>query len=153
MKQWKMKSPAGDLYIVASPEGLSGIFWAARPEPLTKSLRDAGAVIQQTVRELEEYFAGQRREFSLPLDPRGTEFQQKVWRELQRIPYGETISYAEIARRLRKPGASRAVGTANGRNPLSIVIPCHRVITSGGTLGGYAGGLRAKEILLSLERN
>lgn len=102
-------------------------------------------------RQLDEYLAGERREFDLPLAPRGTEFQQAVWRALQRIPYGEVLSYVDVAEELDNPGASRAVGQANSRNPIGVVIPCHRVIAADGGLGGYAGGLHRKEHLLQLE--
>src|ERR1700688_3149557 len=104
------------------------------------------------MRQLREYFAGKRTEFSLPLAPEGTAFQRSVWRQLQAIPYGETISYGELARRVGNPKASRAVGSANGANPLPIVIPCHRVIAGDGTLGGFGGGLPTKQTLLALER-
>ncbi len=101
--------------------------------------------------ELQEYFAGRRREFTIPLDLRGTEFQLRCWRELLRIPYGETRSYAQLAEAVGSPKGFRAVGHANGQNPIAIIVPCHRVIASDGTLGGYGGGLRIKEELLRLE--
>ena len=104
-------------------------------------------------RQLEEYFAGERDEFDLPVGAPGTPFQQRVWDELARIPYGQTISYAELASRIGRPTAVRAAGAANGANPVSIVIPCHRVIGSGGALTGYSGGLEAKRFLLELERS
>jgi methylated-DNA-[protein]-cysteine S-methyltransferase len=104
-------------------------------------------------RQLEEYFAGERRVFDLPVAPPGTPFQQRVWTELQRIGYGETISYAELAARIGRPTAIRAAGAANGANPVSIIIPCHRVIGSDGSLTGYGGGLEAKRRLLELERS
>lgn len=110
------------------------------------------ALLEETARQLREYFAGQRREFSLPLSPRGTAFQRQVWEALCTIPYGETRSYGEIARQIGSPKACRAVGMANHRNPISIVIPCHRVVGAHGTLTGYGGGLAAKEFLLRLER-
>ena len=103
-------------------------------------------------RQLEEYFAGERRAFDLPVAPAGTPFQQRVWEELQRIGYGETITYAELAARIGRPTAIRAAGAANGANPVSIIIPCHRVIGSDGSLTGYGGGLEAKRLLLELER-
>ena len=104
------------------------------------------------VRQLKAYFAGELENFDLSLSPQGTPFQQKVWSELQKIPYGKTISYGELARRIGNPKASRAVGLANGSNPISIVIPCHRVIGANGKLTGYGGGLPIKEKLLALER-
>lgn len=102
--------------------------------------------------EIGEYFAGKRREFSLPLSPSGTEFQNGVWNTLLKIPYGETLSYAQEAKMFGNPKATRAVANANGKNPISIIIPCHRVIASNGSIGGYTGGVWRKEFLLSLER-
>jgi methylated-DNA-[protein]-cysteine S-methyltransferase len=112
----------------------------------------AVAVLDAAGRWLERYFAGEDAAFGHPVAPRGTPFQRDVWRELQRIPYGATMSYAEIARRVGRPSAVRAVGAANGRNPVAILIPCHRVIGSNGTLTGYAGGLARKQALLALEQ-
>ncbi len=119
--------------------------WCERRRALPEAL-DAAK------RQLAEYFDGTRRDFDLPLAPDGTLFQLRVWDELRRISYGETISYGELARRVGKPTASRAVGAANGRNPLAIVVPCHRVIGADGTLTGYGGGLPVKRALLALER-
>ncbi len=110
------------------------------------------APFKKTIEPVALYFAGEREEFDLPLAPEGTPFQQEVWRRLCAIPYGETISYGELARRIGNPQASRAVGLANGSNPIPIVIPCHRVIGSNGKLTGYGGGLPIKEKLLALER-
>ena len=112
-----------------------------------------GGVLRNAVEQLKAYFAGKLRDFDLPLGPRGTAFQLGVWRALQEIPYGETISYGELARRIGNPKGSRAVGLANGSNPIAIVVPCHRVIGSNGKLTGYGGGLHNKEILLSIERS
>lgn len=109
-------------------------------------------LIEETIKELEEYFRGKRRTFHIPLNPRGTEFQKSVWNELVKIPYGETSSYGEIAKRIGNPKAARAIGMANNRNPISIIIPCHRVIGSDGKLVGYGGGLDIKERLLELEK-
>jgi O-6-methylguanine DNA methyltransferase len=109
-------------------------------------------VLDKLVQQLEEYFAGRRREFDLPLDLRGTPFQCAVWRALGEIPFGETRSYADVARRIRRPRAVRAVGAANGANPVPIVVPCHRVITSAGKLGGFGGGLATKRALLAHEQ-
>lgn len=109
-------------------------------------------VTQSAARQLDEYFAGQRREFSLPLMAVGTDFQRAVWAELQRIPFGRTISYGEQSRRMGRPEAVRAVASANGSNPLSVIIPCHRVVGAGGSLTGYAGGLGVKHFLLALEQ-
>ena len=113
--------------------------------------RDDGC-FEDAVKQLGEYFAGKRESFDLKLAPAGTEFQMTVWAELRRIPFGETISYGEIAKRIGRPSASRAVGAANGRNPIAVIIPCHRVIGAGGKLTGYAHGLELKEKLLSLEK-
>jgi methylated-DNA-[protein]-cysteine S-methyltransferase len=107
--------------------------------------------VREVVKQLDEYFRGERQEFELELAPRGTPFQLAVWNELQRIPYGTTISYRELAERIGKPSAVRAVGAANGANPIPIVIPCHRVIGANGTLVGYGGGLQLKRALLALE--
>ena len=109
-------------------------------------------ILRETIQQLAEYFAGQRSAFELPLRPAGTPFQQTVWRALQTIPYGQTISYRELARRVGKPKAYRAVGNANGKNPIPIIIPCHRVIQSNGALGGYSSGLHIKQFLLELEK-
>jgi len=146
-----LDSPLGPLTLEASARGLTAIRFAQparadRPSPEHRVLLDRGE------RELGEYLAGDRRAFDVPVDPRGTEFQMRVWRELRRVGFGETISYAELARRLESPRAVRAVGQANGRNPLPIIIPCHRVIATDGSLGGYAGGLDVKRRLLTLER-
>lgn len=118
----------------------------------TQDSRDRDRPHASALREqIGEYFAGERREFDLPLAPQGTEFERAVWKELSAIPWGSTTSYAEIARRLGKPGAVRAVGRANGKNPIPIIIPCHRVIGSDGSLTGYSGGLDRKRALLELE--
>ena len=111
------------------------------------------SLIKEAKRQLDEYFAGNRKEFDLPLRTQGTEFQQRVWKVLQEIPYGETRYYGEIAEIIGNPKASRAVGLANNRNPISIFIPCHRVIGKNGKLVGYGGGLHIKELLLDLEKN
>ena len=120
-----------------------------RPDPHWRESADA---FDDVVSQLTEYFAGQRQRFELSLAPEGTPFQQRVWRELQEVPYGVTISYGQLAARIGQPTASRAVGLANGSNPLAIVIPCHRVIGANGKLTGYGGGLPIKEQLLALER-
>jgi len=125
---------------------------AVRPGAPERAASRAGGILDEAVRQLEEYFAGKRREFGLPLAPTGTEFQKAVWGALQQIPYGCTISYKTLAERIGRPAAVRAVGLANGRNPLPIVIPCHRVIGHDGSLTGYGGGLGIKRILLELER-
>jgi len=138
------ESPVGPLTIRVNAEGaLEEIRFGVWPGHKPSSI-----VIDQ----LNEYFAGRRRDFDLPLAPRGTEFQLAVWNELQRIAYGSTISYSELARRIARPNAVRAVGAANGANPIPIIIPCHRVIGANGTLTGYGGGLHIKRALLALEQ-
>lgn len=114
-------------------------------------MEETTPLLLKTIKQLEEYFGGQRRKFDLPLNPQGTEFQKKVWSALEEIPYGETRSYKEIAVRVGNPAACRAVGMANNRNPIAIIIPCHRVIGSNGDLTGYAGGLDIKRRLLAIE--
>jgi len=151
----KMKSPVGELTLVAGARGLAAVLWPD-DRPGRVRLGDLSEdrnhpLLVETENQLREYFAGERRSFSLPLSPEGTEFQRKVWLALREIPYGETRSYGELARSIGRPTASRAVGAANGRNPLSIVVPCHRVIGAGGQLTGFAGGLDCKSILLNLE--
>jgi len=113
----------------------------------------AAKIAARAKEELQQYFAGQRHDFSVPLDVEGTPFQKKVWKALSEIPYGEVRSYGDIAKRVGNPKASRAVGTANGRNPVAIIVPCHRVIAGDGTLGGFGGGLTNKTYLLTLEKN
>ena len=147
-----MSSPVGELLLSAGEGRLSGLFLPAEQhEPPAGAIRD-GAAFAAVRRQLEEYFAGERAVFDLPLAPVGTPFRQRVWEELRRIGYGETISYAELASRIGRPTAIRAAGAANGANPVSIVIPCHRVVGSSGALTGYSGGLEAKRFLIELER-
>ena len=151
-----LDSPIGTLKLVASEVGLVAVLWE-KDNPRRVPLADleennSHPILLETERQLREYFRGERSAFSLPLDMRGTAFQRDVWSALQTIPFGATLSYGEIAHRLGKPAASRAVGAANGRNPLSIVVPCHRVIGSTGKLTGFAGGLEVKAHLLSLEK-
>lgn len=143
-------SSIGGLRIHASAGLITAIDFGAR-EP--RGVRQHDPLLDRAEAQLTEYFAGEREEFDLPLANDGTEFQKKVWAELRRIPYGETASYGDIARRLGyEPGISRAVGAANGANPIPIVVPCHRVIGANGSLTGYAGGLDRKKTLLDLER-
>lgn len=150
-----IQSPVGALTLVASDVGLAAILWENdRPNRvrLPVSHEDKGhPVLCETARQLEGYFAGELKRFSVPLDFRGTPFQKRVWHALLTIPYGETRSYRDIATQLGNPKAVRAVGAANGRNPISIIAPCHRVIGASGTLTGFAGGLKAKAYLLDLE--
>lgn len=153
-------SPIGPLTLVADGGALACVYMTDHrhaPGAGTYGERDPGAgpqarVLGLTQHQLAEYFAGERTGFDLPLHSSGTPFQEQVWAALRRIPYGETISYGELARRVGRPNASRAVGLANGRNPISIVVPCHRVIGASGRLTGYGGGLDRKLALLELER-
>ncbi len=150
----QIESSLGPLLLAADETGLRSIDFVngrrpARPDPVW---HEDSERLQESVRQLRAYFAGELETFDLPLAPAGTPFQLSVWRRLCEIPYGETISYGELARRLGNPNASRAVGLANGANPIPIVIPCHRVIGSNGKLTGYGGGLPIKEKLLALER-
>jgi methylated-DNA-[protein]-cysteine S-methyltransferase len=148
-------SPIGELLLLASHGGsrLCGLHMqeAPNPLPIDPQWEAAGEVFDDVIAQLREYFAGQRKAFDLPLLMEGTAFQRRVWTALQDIPYGMTISYAELARRVGQPTASRAVGLANGRNPVAIIVPCHRVVGSNGRLTGYGGGLPRKRFLLDLE--
>lgn len=149
------QSPIGPLTLVASERGLVALeFGPTRPQPKKRGVTwiESEEKLAAYRAELEEYFAGRRRHFDLPLDLRGTEFQKCCWQALLDIPYGETRTYAEIARTVGRPQAFRAVGSANHSNPIAIVVPCHRVIASDGTLCGYGGGLNLKARLLELER-
>jgi methylated-DNA-[protein]-cysteine S-methyltransferase len=149
-------SPIGGLTLVAGEAGLRAVLWPADDEARVPSVAGARsgrhAVLDTTMAQLDEYFAGRRREFDLPLDPVGTEFQRSAWNVLRTIPYGATMSYGEQAAALGDAKKARAVGSANGRNPLSIVVPCHRVIGTSGKLTGFAGGIEAKRYLLEMER-
>jgi methylated-DNA-[protein]-cysteine S-methyltransferase len=148
-------SPVGQLKLVASDKGLAAILWQdddprrVRLSPLVEDPDNPFLV--ETERQLSAYFAGKLKSFTVPLDFKGTEFQKSVWKALLTIPFGETRSYGEIARQIGRPTAVRAVGAANGRNPISIIAPCHRVIGSTGELTGFAGGLAVKERLLGIE--
>lgn len=145
------KSPLGNMQVVWNDDGITHIdFEDERPEPQSE-WKKVTASKSEAVQQLNEYFSGKRKDFKLPLAPAGTDFQQKVWKALLEIPYGTTTSYGELAKRIGRPKAPRAVGAANGQNPVAIVIPCHRVIGSNGKLTGYAGGLDRKEALLNLE--
>lgn len=144
-----LDTPVGKLWLTASADALCTLSW--RKGSLSgMEEQSSHPVLRAAVKQLKEYFSGKRKSFDLPLKPEGTEFQMRVWRELSRIPYGETISYGEQAKRVGDKNAARAVGSANGRNPIPIIVPCHRVI-SGSGIGGFGGGLKAKRILLSLE--
>ncbi len=153
-----MDSPVGKLFLAGTEDGLTELRFADRLN--ADLLRgnhpgadgpDRSAPFREVIRQLEAYFKGKRRVFDVPMTPKGTPFQESVWKALQGIPYGVTISYKELAERVGRPGACRAVGAANGLNPISILIPCHRVIGSSGRLTGYGGGLDVKRVLLELE--
>lgn len=148
-------SPVGDIFLARTNAGITHIVFQEGTHPFTPEpdwIHDPAA-FDDITSQLDAYFAGERQDFDLPLAPEGTPFQLTVWQALQSIPYGQTISYSELAQEIGRPTASRAVGAANGRNPLPIVIPCHRVIGQDGSLTGYGGGLRFKKALLSLEKN
>ncbi len=151
----EMKSPVGRLKIVGTDAALVAVLWEkekegrVRLEKLEKSARHS--LLLEAEKQLKEYFSGTRKEFDLPLEALGTPFQKKVWEALKRIPFGKTQSYSQLAQKIGAPKASRAVGAAIGRNPISIIVPCHRVIGKSGKLTGFAGGLEAKEILLKTE--
>ncbi len=153
LKCTSLESPIGELLLLGDEHALHGLYmqdgrkpiriapsWELSPQPFTN-----------VASQLSEYFAGERFAFEVPLVMRGNRFECRVWRELQAIPYGETVSYGEIARRVGQPSAARAVGLANGRNPIAVIVPCHRVIGADGTLTGYGGGLERKRLLLELE--
>lgn len=153
-----MSTPVGELTLVASERGLRAVLWPGEREGRVP-VGDAGEgtaeerrILATAVQQLQEYFDGERTEFDVPLDPQGTEFQQQAWKVLRTIPYGHTISYGEQAERLGDKNKSRAVGAANGRNPISIIVPCHRVVGSTGKLTGFAAGVDVKAWLLRHEQ-
>ena len=150
----QLDTPLGRLSLVASDRGLCGVYFPQHKgaPAVTGDERPDHPALRAACQQLSEYFLGQRREFDVPLAPEGTAFQQRVWSQLRAIPFGETRGYGDLATQLGQPTASRAVGLANGRNPLSIIVPCHRVIGRDGSLTGYAGGLDAKRWLLALEK-
>ncbi|BDI29211.1 methylated-DNA--protein-cysteine methyltransferase [Capsulimonas corticalis] len=152
----QIDSPVDTITLTSDGAALTGVYMNEHKHAVLFAdewIRDdQAAPFPEAKRQLEEYFAGARTEFDLPLAPSGTPFQQTVWSTLREIPYGETITYGALAARLGNPNASRAVGLANGRNPISIIVPCHRVIGANGKLVGYGGGLGCKEILLATEK-
>lgn len=151
----EMESPVGKLKLVASANALLAVLWEReRPNRVKLAMLQHDPqqpILIETERQLGEYFAGTRNQFDLPLEPAGTEFQKKVWRALREIPFGQTRSYLDLAKSIGSAKAVRAVGAANGKNPLSIVVPCHRIVGASGALTGFAGGLEAKAKLLALE--
>ncbi len=147
------ESPVGDLFLTSDGEALTGVYMqdvGERPRG-TRGWVRSDERLEEARRQLAEYFTGERTEFDLPLRPHGTAFQRRVWTALRAIPYGETSAYGEVAGRIGRPGAARAVGAATGRNPLPIVVPCHRVVGADGSLVGFGGGLDRKRVLLALE--
>ncbi len=146
---YKYNSIIGDIFISADENFLLSVQFVNHNFIENKENK----IIRQTIKQLDEYFRGKRKKFELPLNPKGTEFQKKVWLQLMKIPYGKTATYKDIATLIGNPNASRAVGNANNKNPIAIIIPCHRVIGSNNKLTGYAGGLDKKEKLLNLEKN
>ena len=165
-EQMVLPTPVGPLVLIASTRGLRAVLWSpddahrvpgVAPDEMPSRSdeappRSAGVILQQAAEELDEYFEGTRRSFDVPLDPVGTAFQQQAWAALRTIPYGETVTYGEQAERLGDRRKARAVGAANGRNPISIIVPCHRVVGSNGALTGFGGGLDVKAWLLDHER-
>lgn len=153
--QYMMQSKIGTIYLVASDLGLRILSFKEQPNPIVPSLNNSSTkeeIISLVLQQLEEYFSGKRKVFNLPIDIKGTDFQKDVWKELQKIPYGKTVSYEDVAINIQNQKAVRAVGTANGKNPLCIIVPCHRVISKNGSIGGYSGGLEIKSKLLEIER-
>lgn len=150
-----IQTPVGQLTLIASGKGLAAILWEnddpRRVRLSPRTLDENDSILVETENQLRDYFAGRLKAFTVPLDFQGTPFQRSVWEALLTIPFGETRSYAQIARQVGKPTAFRAVGAANGRNPISIIAPCHRVVGSSGSLTGFAGGLDVKEALLNME--
>ncbi|WP_302604428.1 methylated-DNA--[protein]-cysteine S-methyltransferase [uncultured Alistipes sp.] len=146
----RLDTPVGPVTVTATERAVTAVRFGVAG-PAVGQAGDLPPVLRQAVEELREYFAGERREFTLPLAPAGTPFQQQVWAALREIPYGATCSYGRIAERIGRPKACRAVGMANNRNPIAIVVPCHRVVGASGALVGYAAGLEVKEMLLRLE--
>jgi methylated-DNA-[protein]-cysteine S-methyltransferase len=151
MRYSTLPTPIGELVVTADPDGALTRLYLPRHRPDTSGWERDDALLEPVRRQLTEYFAGARTEFDVPLRPEGAPFQRQVWEALLKIPYGETASYGEIAREIGHPTAFRAVGAANGQNPIAIIVPCHRVIGSNGSLTGYGGGLPTKRALLDLE--
>ena len=143
-----IETPLGPVYAEADPDAITHIQFNHPGQP-----QFSNALLDQLRRELHEYFNGERTAFSVPLAPAGTDFQKRVWSELKKIPHGQTICYEELAHRIGKPTAQRAVAQANGANPICILIPCHRVISKNGSMGGYSAGLERKRFLLGLEQH
>ena len=148
------ESPLGKMFITESNEKITGIYFEGQkhfPKAINEWNLSLTTQIKKAISQLQEYFNGERREFQLPLKPEGTAFQYQVWEQIAKVQHGETIQYGEIAKNIGKPNSSRAVGSATGKNPISVIIPCHRVLGKSGKMTGYAGGLNRKEALLQLE--
>ncbi len=147
-------SPIGELLLLGDGQSLRGLYMqdGRRPMRIARAWRPSGAPFKDVLAQLREFFAGERTTFDVPLLMEGPPFERRVWQALQDIPYGETESYGELAARIGEPSAARAVGVANGRNPIAVIVPCHRVIGADGSLTGYGGGLERKRLLLDLER-
>jgi len=153
--QTSFLTPIGKIFIAATDQGLSDVSFGPLTFPRIEKVSPSSKMhrlLRQAESEILEFFNGERRKFSVQLDLQGTAFQQKVWAALCEIPWGQTLAYKEVARKIRNPKASRAVGSANGKNPIPIIIPCHRVIASDGGLGGYSSGLKIKKLLLKHEQ-
>ncbi|MFT3838734.1 MAG: methylated-DNA--[protein]-cysteine S-methyltransferase [Myxococcaceae bacterium] len=149
-----MTSPVGPLRLFADDEALVGVYFSKTKDEPPEGAKQVKShpMLDRAERELREYFAGKRKDFDVPLRPQGTDFQRQVWKQLSRIPFGERISYAELAKRIGNPKAMRAVGSANGCNPIPIIVPCHRVVGADGSLTGFGGGIANKRILLDHEQ-
>lgn len=148
-----LASPLGELIVISDGLQLTGLYFEPHPALVSEQCYEPGAeIFRETAQQLAAYFEGERREFHLPLNLRGTPFQRRVWELLKTIPYGQTITYRQLAEWTGFPQSTRAVGRANGQNPISIIVPCHRVVGSNGSLVGYGGGLERKAALLDLER-
>ncbi|HTQ73705.1 MAG TPA: methylated-DNA--[protein]-cysteine S-methyltransferase [Burkholderiales bacterium] len=147
-------SPQGRMLLVANGGGLCGVYFDGQkylPGIDPGWRRDSSAIVRQAKRELAEYFGGERKRFEAALAPEGTPFQRQVWTAISTVAFGETITYGELARRAGRPGSARAAGAATGRNPIGVIVPCHRIVGSDGSLTGYAGGIERKRALLALE--
>jgi methylated-DNA-[protein]-cysteine S-methyltransferase len=150
----ELESPQGTMILTATQKGLAGVYFKGQkhfPRRRDWKRDTQNAVLRQAKRQLAEYFAGKRTHFSVALDPQGTPFQRSVWRQIAKVGFGRTLTYGELATRAGHPGSARAAGAATGRNPIGIIVPCHRIMGANGRLTGYAGGLRRKRALLALE--
>jgi methylated-DNA-[protein]-cysteine S-methyltransferase len=147
------ETPLGRMLLVANGKGLCGLHFVGQKyfPKIDRSWKRGGGPVAHARRELEGYFSGKRKAFTVPLAPEGTPFQRAIWKEIAKVPFGETLTYAELARRAGYPGCARAAGAATGRNPIGVIVPCHRIVGTDGSLTGYAGGLPKKKALLALE--